>query len=269
MSLPTVKLTLPEWTSLITALVLEIGETNARQIMVNALGEARATKLIEDRAGPALSKQDNHALVRELYTFIPSATRADKITWLIAKGRTAFATDARFAEVVAFVRDRVEAFEAAGGTLETNVDPVTPPAPPPPPESDIPAGTQFLHTNVSGWAVTAKLEASVSGGQIRMPYDKARAWPAVDGCNANPWAIIQIGGQWYAATFEYFKHGQTSKPVGVLDRSGGKGDHFKRPPLSSWTPKHGERFGLMVSGLARASARNVKERSQVVMVVWP
>jgi hypothetical protein len=125
----------------------------------------------------------------------------------------------------------------------------------------------WLHTDVSSWPVTTSLSASVAGGTISMPYDKARAWPAVGGLNANPWVIVNYGGQWYAATFEYFRHGQTSKPVGVLN--GALGDHIKVPPLNRWRPRSGERIGLMVSGLARAQQRNVRERSNIVMVTWP
>ena len=99
-----------------------------------------------------------------------------------------------------------------------------------------------------------------------MDYNKARVWPALDGVNANPWAIVNISGKWYAGTFEWFHFGQTSKPKGVLD--GSKGDHFKKAPLSSWRPQPGERFGIMVSGLARTKTRNVKERSNVSMVTW-
>ena len=133
--------------------------------------------------------------------------------------------------------------------------------------AEITGPIKWLHTDVSSWPVTASLSAKVSGGTISMPYSKSKTWHAVGGLNANPWAIVNIGGQWYAGTFEYFRFGQTSKPVGVLD--GSKGYHFKVSPLSSWRPRSGERFGIMVSGLARANSRNVKERSNVSMVTWP
>ncbi len=133
--------------------------------------------------------------------------------------------------------------------------------------SEIDGPIQWLHTDVSGWAVTASLSASVSGSTISMPYSKAKVWHAVGGLNANPWAIVKVNGQWYAGTFEYFRYGQTSKPVGVLN--GKLGDHFKVSPLNRWRPSSGERFGIMISGLARASSRNVKERSNVSMVTWP
>ncbi len=125
----------------------------------------------------------------------------------------------------------------------------------------------WLHTNVSDWPVTTSLNASVSGGTISMPYDKARVWPSVGGLNANPWVIVKYDGQWYAATFEWFRFGQTSKPVGVLN--GALGDHIKVSPLNRWRPRSGERIGLMVSGLARSQSRNVKERSNISMVTWP
>ena len=267
MSLPTVKLSLAEWTSLITALVLEIGEDAARAVMVEALGEERASKLIVERSGEALSKKDNHAIVRALYPRIPGSTRTQKEDWLIEKGRAAFGNDDRFLEVLAFVRDRVEAFEAAGGSLDTYVEVVDKEEVGVPDSSDIPVGTRFLHTDVSAWPATSALHASVSGGQIRLDYDKARVWPAVDGANANPWVLANVGGTWYAATFEWFRAGQTNKPVGVLD--GSMGDHIKRAPLSSWHPRKGERVGFMVSGLARSSTRNVKERTLVCWLEWP
>ena len=113
--------------------------------------------------------------------------------------------------------------------------------------AEITGPIKWLHADVSGWPVTASLNASV-GGTIHLPYSKAKVWPAVDGVNANPWVIVNMDGQWYAATFEWLRHGQTSKPKGVLD--GSMGDHIKVPPLNRWRPRSGERIGLMVSGLA-------------------
>jgi hypothetical protein len=136
--------------------------------------------------------------------------------------------------------------------------------------AEITGTIHWLDRNVSSWPQTATLTASVGGGSISMPYDKAKVWPAVDGVNANPWVIVKIGGQWYAGTFEYFKHGQQGKPMCVLAQCGGYGNHFQQAPLNSWRPRSGERIGLMVSGLARGSSlRNVQERSNVAMVTWP
>ena len=136
------------------------------------------------------------------------------------------------------------------------------------------ADVTWLHANVRDWKATAKMTASIGEGQIRFPYDKADAWPVATsgvekGTNANVWAIVQIGGKWFAGTWEWLRKGQTSKPMWVLDRSTGKGDHFKKAPLSSWVPKSGESFYVMVSGHARSSGRNVMERSDPVKVTWP
>ena len=131
--------------------------------------------------------------------------------------------------------------------------------------AEITGPIHWLHADVSGWAQTAILHASVGGGSINLSYDKAKIWPAVDGANANPWVIVNLNGQWYAGTFEWLRYGQTAKPMAVLSGGG----HIKVPPLSSWRPHSGERIGLMVSGLARDSTRNVKERSNIVMVTWP
>ncbi len=130
--------------------------------------------------------------------------------------------------------------------------------------SEITGSVRFLGTDVSNWAVTASLDASVSGGKVTLNYNKARVWPAVDGVNANPWVFVNLNGQWYAATWEYLRAGQTLK-----DMSGKSwGGHIKVSPLSSWEPRSGERIGLMVSGLVRGGLRNVQERSNVDMVTW-
>lgn len=145
------------------------------------------------------------------------------------------------------------------------------PSPGPSPSGDWPAEITgpitWLNTDVSGWAATATLNASVSGGTISLPYSKAKAWPSVGGLNANAWAIVNVGGQWYAGTFEYLKYGQQAKPIGVVN--GSLGNHFQGEPLNHWRPRSGERIGIMVSGLARSSARNVRERSNVSMITWP
>ena len=130
--------------------------------------------------------------------------------------------------------------------------------------AEITGTVKFLGPDVSSWPVTASLNASVGGGKVNLPYSKARVWPASDGVNANPWVFVNLNGQWYAATWEYLRHGQTMK-----DMSGKSwGGHIKVAPLSSWEPRPGERMGLMVSGLARGGLSNVKERSNVSMVTW-
>lgn len=121
--------------------------------------------------------------------------------------------------------------------------------------------------DISGWPETTTLRASISGGKVHLDYGKKREWPAVGDVNANAWAIVNIDGRWYAGTFEWLRFGQTEKEACKLDSS--CGDHFKKDPLSSWRPRSGEVFGLMVSGLCRDTKRNVQERSNICMVRWP
>lgn len=138
-------------------------------------------------------------------------------------------------------------------------------------ESEFPDGLTWLHTNVSGWPVTTTMSASVSGGTVFVPFDKTSVWPSknADGAvNANIWAIVNVDGQWYAATWEWLRAGQPQKAAKKLMKTGGEGDHFKVAPLNKWTPKKGEKIGFMVSGLARSNVRNVQERSNVSWVVW-
>lgn len=127
------------------------------------------------------------------------------------------------------------------------------------------AGVVWLHENVSGWAQTSSLNVSIGGGSITLNYDKAKVWPARNGVNANPWVFVFRDGRWYAATFEWLRFGQTTKPTSTV-----RGDHIKKPPLNNFHPVSGEVYGFMVSGLARDnSTRNVRERTNVVMMRWP
>lgn len=159
--------------------------------------------------------------------------------------------------------------------------PAAQPTPPPPPVETLPVQDAidpktiaWLHGDVSHWAITSDLT------EVRLPapgqsgidfrHTKAGKWPAavVDGTTveANPWVIAKIGGKWYAATCEWMRPGQTFKPV--LNREN-LGDHTKVSPLSSWDPQPGEQVGFLVSGLVRNGARNIAERTQIVLVTWP
>ena len=82
--------------------------------------------------------------------------------------------------------------------------------------------------------------------------------------NANPWVFANLGGSWYAATFEWMRPGTTSKARYAVN-----GDHIKQPPLASWSPSQGEELYFMVSGLARSSSRNQQERTNLIKITWP
>lgn len=131
----------------------------------------------------------------------------------------------------------------------------------------------WLHTDVSSWKQTSVLKSvSTTASTITLNYDKYRSWPGrtvtasaggTISVNANPWIFVQRDDKWYAATFEWMKFGQVTKNKYAVN-----GDHIKLPPLSNFSPRAGEVYGFMVSGLARTSSRNVKERSNVVMFKW-
>jgi hypothetical protein len=131
----------------------------------------------------------------------------------------------------------------------------------------------FLDADVSGWAQTASLRASISGGTLNLNYNQASQWPsasvrAKDGSslNANPWVIVNVNGTYYGATFEWLKTGQTSKPTAVVTGSGG---HIVQPPLNTFRPVSGQQYGFMVSTAARGGARTINERSNISVLTWP
>ena len=148
-----------------------------------------------------------------------------------------------------------------------------PPAPPEGPPEDF-SGVIWLHTDVSGWAQTATLsQVSIQGGQVCMDYDKANQWPVttIQGSSGevevvgNPWVFIKHEGQWYAATWEWLRPGQTCK-----DKNSVAGDHIKQSPFVEldWTPTPGQTYWLMVSAPARMGQMTVAERSNLLPLVW-
>ena len=130
----------------------------------------------------------------------------------------------------------------------------------------------WLHTDVSGWDVTTSISSvTVGSSEICFPYDAADTWPIFDynGTDVvgNPWIFIWHDDQWYGATWEWLRPGQTCKA-----RTSVAGDHIKQHPFdadSGWTPTSGQLYYLMVSGLARDGNRTVYERTEPVAFTWP
>lgn len=83
----------------------------------------------------------------------------------------------------------------------------------------------------------------------------------------NAWVFAEYEGQWYAATFEYMRVGQTRKYAAAVD-----GDHIERSPFPiDWRPASGQQLYFMVSGLIRNPPydRNIEERPNIVSLIWP
>ena len=149
-----------------------------------------------------------------------------------------------------------------------------PPAPSAPSSASSPSGSEsvdlaqvtWLHTDVSGWAVTSQItSASIGDPPICINHTMAGRWPVKDDTEGNPWVFVNLNGRWYAATYEWLRPGQICKGI-TRDNIG---PHIGRPPLDSWRPRSGEVVGLMVSARARAHADTVQERSNIVFVRWP
>lgn len=139
--------------------------------------------------------------------------------------------------------------------------------------SEITGPVQWLDQNVSGWPQTSTLKASVSGGTLHLKHNKAKVWPtartrASDGgpLNGNCWIFVKVGDIWHAATFDWMRTGQTSKPVSSVRGTGG---HIPRAPLNTFVPRSGQRYGFMVSTPARGPERTINERSTISMLTWP
>jgi len=131
----------------------------------------------------------------------------------------------------------------------------------------------FVHEDISSWKATNELDMSVDESFITLDYDKKNIWPArtsplCSGCNANPWVVVDFKGEWWAATFDWFRFGQTAKPIRSLH-----GNQINDGPFgNTWEPVEGETYGFFVSGLARFPTTvmpgNVQERTNVVLYKW-
>jgi hypothetical protein len=155
--LATVKLTEGEWLSLITRLLLDIDRDAAERALERALGVERARAMIDHKVDPRLTKRDNHAIVREMYPLVPGKTDAEKEAYLINMARDVWPDNARFAQIVDMVRDRIGEFQDAGGTLDKY------PEPPPKPDHVIYRITQWWGgVNMSGATVDPDYALTVS-----------------------------------------------------------------------------------------------------------
>jgi hypothetical protein len=132
-------------------------------------------------------------------------------------------------------------------------------------------------TNVSGWRATSTITSvDINGDDICINHTKSGQWPLVSidenppNIEGNPVIIVNIGGRWYGAGFDWFGQGRTCKHMPA--REYGR-DQIRVSPLDgSWPgPRSGDMIGLMVTTPSsdRIPVRSVNERSNIVLVRWP
>lgn len=161
-----------------------------------------------------------------------------------------------------------------------------PPGPAPPgtplPNVDMidPASITWLHpasTNVSNWKVTSHLyKVEIEGHRICLHHTKAGQWPPVSiddnppNIEGNPMIVVNIGGRWYGAGFDWFGVGRVCKTLPPEEYGR---DQIRVPPLDhTWPgPRSGEVYGFLVSTPSsnRIPVRSVNERTNIVLVRWP
>lgn len=128
----------------------------------------------------------------------------------------------------------------------------------------------WLHSNISGWAQTSTITSvTISSSNICIRHTKAGAWPivTVNGTplEGNPWVIANIGGRWYAGTYEWLRPGQICKGITASNI----GPHIKKSPMANWVPRSGETVYFGVSTGARFGGGHGDQRSNFVRMTWP
>lgn len=133
-----------------------------------------------------------------------------------------------------------------------------------------PGSVTWLHDNASSWPKTSTLNSITIGPDtVKFPHSKAGQWMTftVNGelLEGNPWFFANIEGQWYGATWEWLRPGQTSKSISP----DAYGDHIKRSPMDSWLPEPLETVGFMVSTRARDGVSSGDERTAICTFEFP
>lgn len=145
------------------------------------------------------------------------------------------------------------------------------PVPPPNPTEDEITGSIIILANapdVLSWPITSKITRVIfTSNQLCIEHTKSGKWPVIGDptkFEGNPWVFAQLGSNWYGATYEWLRPGQTCKNI-TADNIGA---HTKQHPIENWTPRYEELVGLMVSTPARDNQRTSNERSNIIVVKW-
>jgi hypothetical protein len=132
-------------------------------------------------------------------------------------------------------------------------------------------------TNVSGWTVSSHLyNVEIVGCRVCLRHTKAGRWPLVSiddnppNIEGNPMIVVNIGGKWYGAGFDWFGAGRECKELAPEEYGR---DQIRVAPLDrTWPgPRSGEVYGFLVSTPSsnRIPVRSVNERTNIVLVRWP
>jgi len=119
--------------------------------------------------------------------------------------------------------------------------------------------------DVRGWAISSTLTGCyTSGDMLHFPHTKAGKWPVKDGMEGNIWVVAKLpDGRWHAASWEWLRPGQTSKPWAKMESG-----HIKQGDFAGYQVRRGEEVYCFVTALARLNARSVPERSAVRKIEW-
>ena len=103
------KLTQAETLALVSILESGVGTLPLSAAIATSLPADKAMALITERKGVRLTRQEIASLVKAIYPLIPGTDLRGKLLWLVKNARGAFATEARYQEIIAYVKERLKA----------------------------------------------------------------------------------------------------------------------------------------------------------------
>jgi hypothetical protein len=174
----------------------------------------------------------------------------------------------------------IEKRDETGAAVEKKVtDPAQLPADETEPVEELPFTWGQVHwvsgdDSVGDWAITVNIAgASIGGSTVSWQYSIPPGnWAQTGRISGDPNACVGwvalIDGAWYGAIGEWLLPGMTWQTHHVFTSDRGNKRMFSSP-LSDYEPTSGQVFYLFVCGLNWSGQHNVKERSNLVPVVFP
>lgn len=169
------------------------------------------------------------------------------------------------------------------------VDPTPDPEPPPLPDPEQPADPRDAidirtvtwnrsEEEVKTWPVRSTMtlcRPERHSNTVAVSYDAGTRWPNInekDKVNANVHLIIEKDGRYYGGTWEWLRRETVTaiwnRHLEVPFDEIGRQCQFG--PLEKHKMRRGDKCWMMVSTICRGGKRSgVKERTQIVEVIWP